>query len=177
MKTILKILGVIILLIIVYAVIAMLAFGKDYHYEKSIVINAPKEKVWQQISSMKAFNQWNPWMKLDKTMKITYTGNAGEVGDKYCWDSKNDDAGAGCQEIKELVLNEKQKTEMTFIKPFEGQATSEIVLSPVGNATKVTWTMDTEQDPMMKIMRPMMDYQMGKSYEEGLNNLKALVEK
>lgn len=177
MKSILKIIGVIILLIIGYAVIAMLAFGKNYHYEKSIVINAPKEKVWQQISSMKSFNQWNPWMKLDKSMKVMYTGNSGEVGDKYCWDSKNDNAGAGCQEIKELVLNEKQKTEMMFIKPFEGQATSEIILSPEGNATKVLWTMDTEQDPMMKIMRPMMDYQMGKSYEEGLNNLKALVEK
>lgn len=177
MKTILKIIGVIVLLLIVYAAIAMLAFGKNYHYEKSIVINAPKEKVWQQISSMKAFNQWNPWMKLDKTMKITYTGNSGEVGDKYCWDSKNDDAGAGCQEIKELVLNEKQKTEMIFMKPFEGQATSEIVLSPEGNSTKVVWTMDTEQDPMMKIMRPIMDYQMGKSYDEGLNNLKALLEK
>lgn len=177
MKTLLKILGVIILLIIGYVVIAMLAFGKNYHYEKSMVMNAPKEKVWQQISSMKAFNQWNPWMKLDKTMKIIYTGNSGEVGDKYCWDSKNDDAGAGCQEIKELVVNEKQKTEMIFIKPFEGQATSEIVLSSEGNSTKVIWTMDTEQDAMMKLIRPMMDYQMGKSYEEGLNNLKALVEK
>lgn len=177
MKTILKIIGGIVLLLIVYAVIAMLAFGKNYHYEKSIVLKAPKEKVWQQISSMKAFNEWNPWMKLDKTMKITYTGTSGEVGDKYCWDSKNDDAGAGCQEIKELVLNQKQKTEMIFAKPFEGQATSEIVLSSEGNSTKVVWTMDTEQDPMMKIMRPMMDYQMGKSYEEGLNNLKALVEK
>jgi hypothetical protein len=177
MKTILKIIGIIILLIVVYAIIAMLAFGKNYHYEKSIVINAPKEKVWQQISSMKSFNEWNPWMKLDPSMKINYTGSPGEVGDKYCWDSANNDAGAGCQEIKELVLNEKQKTEMTFKKPFEGQATSEIVLSSEGNATKVTWTMDTEQDPMMKVMRPMMDYQMGKSYEEGLNNLKTLVEK
>lgn len=177
MKTILKIIGVIILLIVVYAIIAMLAFGKNYHYEKSMVINAPKEKVWQQISSMKAFNQWNPWLKLDSSMKIDYTGNSGEVGDKYCWDSNNNDAGAGCQEIKELIVNEKQKTEMIFKKPFDGQATSEIILSPEGNSTKVTWTMDTEQDPMMKVMRPMMDYQMGKSYEEGLNNLKNLVEK
>ncbi|MCJ8152305.1 SRPBCC family protein [Chryseobacterium sp. SSA4.19] len=176
MKTILKILGILILLIIVYAVIAMLAFGKNYHYEKSLVINAPREKVWQNIHSMKAFNRWNPWMKLDKSMKIVYTGNSGQVGDKYCWDSKNDDAGAGCQEIKDLVLNEKQKTEMTFIRPFEGESTSEIILSSEGNSTKVTWTMDTEQDAMMKIIRPMMDYQMGKSYQEGLNNLKILAE-
>lgn len=177
MKTILKVIGIIILLIVGYAVVAMLSFGKNYHYEKSVVINAPKEKVWQHVSSMNAFNEWNPWMKLDKNMKMTYTGNSGEVGDKYCWDSKNNDAGAGCQEIKELVVNEKQKTEMTFIKPFEGQATSEIVLTSEGNSTKVTWTMHTEQDPMMKIMRPMMDYQMGKSYEEGLSNLKKLAEK
>lgn len=60
MKTILKILGVILLLVAVYAVIAMLAFGNKYHYDKSMVIKAPKEKVWQQISSMKAFNRWNP---------------------------------------------------------------------------------------------------------------------
>jgi len=177
MKTILKVIGIIILLIAGYAIVAVLAFGKNYHYEKSMVINAPKEKVWHQISSVKAFNQWNPWMKLDKNMKITYTGNSGEVGDKYCWDSKNNDAGAGCQEIKELVVNEKQKTEMTFIKPFEGQATSEIILTSEGNSTKVTWTMDTEQDPMMKIMRPMMDYQMGKSYGEGLQSLKKISEK
>ncbi|SEM12919.1 Polyketide cyclase / dehydrase and lipid transport [Chryseobacterium taichungense] len=177
MKTILKILGVIILLLVVYAVIAMIAFGGNYHYEKSMVIKAPKEKVWQQISSMKAFNQWNPWMKLDPSMKIIYSGNSGEIGDKYCWDSKNDDAGAGCQEIKDLATNQKQKTEMIFKRPFDGQATSEIKLSPEGNATKVTWTMDMEQDAMMKIMRPMMDYQMGKSYEEGLTNLKNLVEK
>lgn len=69
MKTILKILGVIILLMIGYAVVAMLAFSKEYHYEKSVVLNAPKEKIWRQISSMKAFNQWNLWMKLDTAMK------------------------------------------------------------------------------------------------------------
>lgn len=177
MKTILKIIGGIILLIIVYAIIAMLAFGKNYHYEKSMVMNAPKEKVWQQIASMKSFNEWNPWIKLDKNMTINYSGTSGEVGDKYCWDSKNNDAGAGCQEIKELVANEKQKTEMLFKRPFEGQAISDIVLTSEGNSTKVTWSMDTEQETWMKIMRPMMDYQMGKSYEEGLNNLKALVEK
>ncbi|MEN4759241.1 SRPBCC family protein [Chryseobacterium sp. C39-AII1] len=177
MKTFLKIIGIILFFIIVYGIVAMLAFGKTYHYEKSVVINAPKEKVWQQISSMKAFNEWNPWMKLDPAMKIDYTGNPGQVGDKYCWDSKNDDAGAGCQEIKELVVNEKQKTEMTFKRPFEGQATSDIILTTEGSSTKVTWSMDTEQETWMKLMRPMMDYQMGKSYGEGLDNLKKLSEK
>lgn len=177
MKKILKIFGGIILFFVVYAIFAMVAFGENYHYEKSIVINAPKEKVWQKISTMKSFNEWNPWMELDEKMMINYSGNPGEVGDKYCWDSKNDDAGAGCQEIKETVANERQRTEMIFKRPFAGQAISDIVLTAQGNTTKVTWSMDTKQETWMKILRPMMDYQMGKSYEEGLNNLKALVEK
>jgi arginine exporter protein ArgO len=80
MKKILKVLGIIILLILVYAVVAILAFGKNYHYEKSIVINAPKEKVWEQVSSMKAFNQWNPWLKLDKNITLTYTGKCRRSG-------------------------------------------------------------------------------------------------
>ena len=62
MKTILKIIGVLIILIVIYAVIAMLAFGKTYHYEKSIVIDVPKEKVWQHVRSMKAVNEWNPFI-------------------------------------------------------------------------------------------------------------------
>lgn len=177
MKKLAKIIGVLLLLVVIYAVGAILILGNKYHFEKSIVIHAPNEQVWQQVSSMKSFNQWNPWLKIDRNMSIVYIGNSGQVGDKYCWDSKVDEAGAGCQEIKELIPNQKQKTEMIFKKPFDGQAISEIILSPEGNNTKVTWTMDTEQDAMMKIMRPMMDYQMGKSYGEGLENLRALLEK
>lgn len=177
MKTIIKIIGLLFLLVAVYAVIALLAFGSTYRYEKSIVIGASKEKVWQHVRTMKAVNEWNPWMKLDPDMKITYTGEAGRKGDSYCWDSSNDEAGAGCQQLLELIPYKKQKSEMTFRKPFEGQAFSEIILVPEGNSTKVTWTMETEQDAMMKIMRPLMDYQMGKSYGEGLENLKNLAEK
>lgn len=111
MKTILKILGVIILLIVVYVVIAMIAFGSNYHYEKIDGYQSPKEKVWQQVSSMQAFNQWNPWMKLDPNMKITYSGNSGEVGDKYCWDSKMMKPERAVRNLKRLfrVKSKKQK--------------------------------------------------------------------
>ncbi|WP_294311259.1 hypothetical protein [uncultured Chryseobacterium sp.] len=88
MKTFLKIIGILIILFVVYAVIAMLAFGKNYHYEKSMVIHAPKEKIWQQISSMQAVNKWNPWLKLDPKMKLVYSGTSGQIGDQYCGTAK-----------------------------------------------------------------------------------------
>lgn len=172
MKTLLKV----IVAIVAVLLIAMFAVGKDYHFEKSIIINAPAEKVYQNISSMKSFNQWNPWMKLDPNMKIDYSGNSGQVGDQYCWDG-NSDAGAGCHIITALVPNKKQSAKMLFTKPFESDATSDIVLTPQGNTTKVTWDMDCEFDYPMNLMTVFMDSQMDKSYGEGLAALKALSEK
>lgn len=175
MKTILKILGGILLLVIAYAVIAMLAFSKDYHYEKSIVINAPKEKVWQYVSSLKGYNMWDPFSKADKNIVITYSGTSGQIGDSYHWKG-NKDVGEGEQTIKEIVPMDKVVTDLHFIEPWEGNSTVTFILTPEGSGTKVTWAMDNELTPMMKIMKPMMNGQMDKMFGQGLDNLKKLAE-
>lgn len=176
MKTFFKIIGGIVLLLVVYSVIAILFFDTHYHAEKTVVINAPHDKVWQQVNSMKTINDWNPWKKMDKNLKENYKGNSGEVGDYYHWNG-NDDVGEGEQEITAVVPMEKVSSKMHFIRPFEDDATSDIVLKPENNTTKVTWGIDFELETMMKPMKPMMDYQMNKSIDEGLANLKTLTEK
>lgn len=172
MKTFLKIAGVIFVLIIA----TMLSLGKDYHYEKSTVINASTEKVWQNVNSMKGFNSWNPWVELDPNMKIAYSGNPGEVGDQYCWDG-NDDAGKGCHKITAIVPKQKVSSLMIFEKPFQSIASADIILKPEGNGTKVIWTMDCELDYPLNLMKLFMDGQMDGSYSKGLTKLKALSEK
>lgn len=166
----------VLLAIVAILVIIMFAIGKKYHFETSTVVNAPAEKVWKNMSSMKAFNQWNPFMDFDPNVKVVYSGNPGQVGDQYCWDG-NDDAGKGCHVVTALIPNQKQSTKMLFEKPFESDATSDLILSPEGNATKVTWTMDCELDYPMNLMKFFMDGQMDKSYGSGLKKLKGLVEK
>ena len=131
----------ILLVIIAILVIAMIAIRKHYHYEKSIVINAPAEKIYSHISSTKAINEWNPWLKLDANLKVEDSGESGKIGDKYCWKSERKDVGNGCQEITELIPNKKQSTKMFF--EGQGDATSDVILTPEGNSTKVTWTMHT----------------------------------
>ena len=138
----------VLLAIVAILVIVMFAIGKKYHFETSTVINAPAEKVWKNMSSMKAFNQWNPFMDFDPNVKVVYSGNSGQVGEK-----------------------------MLFEKPFESDATSDLILIPEGNATKVTWTMDCELDYPMNLMKFFMDGQMEKSYGSGLKKLKGFVEK
>lgn len=167
----------ILLALIAVVVIAIFVVPEKYNFEKSIVINAPAEKIYPHISSTKSFNQWNPWLKFDPAMKIDYSGTQGQIGDRYCWDSKKDEAGAGCQEILELIPNKKQKTKMEFKRPFEDTSYSEVILTPQGNQTKVTWTLDSELERPMNLMRFFMDGQMDKSYGEGLTKLKQISEK
>ena len=66
---------------------------------------------------------------------------------------------------------------MLFEKPFESDATSDLILTPQGNSTKVTWTMDCELDYPMNLMKFFIDRQMDKSYGSGLQKLKVLAEK
>jgi len=176
MKKFLKIIGIILAIFIAYCAIMMLVVDSKCHNEQSITINAPKEKVWQNVNSMKAFNTWNPWMKYDPKLVVTYKGNAGEVGDGYTWKG-NDDVGEGEQEITAIVPNEKVATSMHFIKPMDDRATSDLILATEGSGTKVTWTIDYEIETLFKPMKPMMNYQMNKSFSEGLGKLKTLSEK
>lgn len=164
----------VLLALVAVVVIAMFAISEKYHFEKSIVINAPAEKIYPHISSMKAFNEWNPWLKMDPALKMEYTGNTGEVGDKYCWKSDKKEVGNGCQEITALVPNQKQSTKMAF--EGMGDAFSDIILTPQGNQTKVTWTLDSELERPKNLFSLFMNSAMDKSYGEGLTKLKSLSE-
>jgi hypothetical protein len=50
-------------------------------------------------------------------------------------------------------------------------------LASEGSGTKVTWTIDYEIETLFKPMKPLMTWQMNKSFSEGLGKLKQLSEK
>lgn len=176
MKKFLKIISAVVAVIIAYCLIAIIFFDSQCHNEQSVVINAPKEKVWQYTNSMKAFNTWNPWMEMDPNLTVTYKGTPGEVGDGYHYKG-NDKVGEGEQEITAIVPFEKVATKMHFIQPMDDTANSDVLLASEGFKTKVTWTIDYEINTLFKPMKPLMTSQMNKSFSEGLAKLKALSEK
>ena len=64
-------------------------------------------------------------------------------------------------------------------KPFEGHNIAEFSLAPEADATRVSWTMHGPTPFVSKVMQVFvsMDTLIGKDFEEGLANLKALTEK
>lgn len=65
-----------------------------------------------------------------------------------------------------------------LLKPFKAKNTAEFTLRPEGDATQVTWSMHGPANFMSKLMQvfSLMDRMVGKDFEDGLANLKAIAE-
>lgn len=147
-----------------------------FNVSKSIVINASPEQVFNEIGDFKNWPAWSPWAKRDTKMKNVYTGNPSEVGHKNSWESKTE--GSGSQEIIELKPNEYIKSKLVFTD-WDGETITEFILKTENGNTNVTWTMNSSEFPFMA--RGFMFLMGGnkmieKDYDEGLANLKKIVE-
>lgn len=62
---------------------------KDYAVERSIVIDAPADVVWQQVNYFENWQHWSPWYAKDSTMEWMLSGTDGEIESGYSWTSEN----------------------------------------------------------------------------------------
>jgi hypothetical protein len=166
-------------ILILWMVVAFFVSG-DCKYEKSMTINAPVEKVWENTNTLKAMDQWSPWNDLDPNMKKDWTGTAGQPGEKVCWKSAKKEAGEGCQEVKKVdAANKRIDTEIVFLTPYKSEAKAYVTVVPEGNGSKATWGFTSTIPYPFTIMKLFMNMEgaIGKDYQKGLSRLKDLSEK
>ncbi len=174
----LKIIGLIVLgLIVIVAALSFIAPTK-MHNERSIVIKAPKEAVFANVKMFGNYQKWSPWLEKDSTAKTAIEGADGTVGAKYTWIG-NKEVGQGEQTISKLEDNKTVETDIHFIKPWDGKATSYIHLEDAEGGTKVTWGFNSEMPRPFNVMGLFMNPEkmIGDEYDKGLSNLKSVTEK
>jgi hypothetical protein len=168
-----------IAIVVVIAAILVFAATKPdhFHIERSAVINAKPPKVFSQINDFHNWGVWDPWAKLDPSMKTTYSGSANGKGAVYEWEG-NGQVGAGRMEITDSVPSSKIDVKLDFLKPFEGHNTATFTLAAQGDSTQVTWAMDGPTHFLNKVMTVFMnmDKMIGGQFDAGLANLKAVAE-
>lgn len=164
---------ILVTLLIVGTIFALFKIDKDIHVERSLVINASNDEIKKQIVDFKKFQEWSPWATVDPNATATFNDKQGEVGATFEW-SGNDEVGTGKQTITEISEN-KVKMDLEFTAPH--QSTSEVyyTLEKENDGTKVTWGYDGKLPIMVTFMMD-MDRMLGDMYEEGLQNLKVVVE-
>jgi carbon monoxide dehydrogenase subunit G len=170
-----------IALVVVVLISALLAYAAarpdSMHVQRTASIKAPPEKIFPLINDFHSWSAWSPYEKLDRAMKKAYSGAESGNGAVYEWQG-NSRAGQGRMEITATSHPSRVTIKLDFIRPFEGHNLAAFTLEPQGGSTNVTWMMDGPSPYVAKLMGVFvnMDNMIGKEFEAGLANLKAVAE-
>lgn len=172
----LKTLLIIVLAVVVLALVLGLLGPKHSHLESKTVIAAPASVVWDHVKTLKAENEWSPFLAMEPSAKVIFEGTDGEVGSKSSWAGEK--MGKGEQVVNAVDPGKHIGVDLHFIEPFEGKAKGAINLVPKGDSTEVTWSFDSENGFISRIIHVFkdMDAMMGPVFASGLESLKKLCE-
>jgi hypothetical protein len=165
------------IVVLIGAIIPLMLPSKK-HLERSIEINASKEKVYEQISSFKNWVNWSPWQEKDPNAVLTYSGTEHRIGHSFSWKGDPKKVGQGSMTITSLDRNRNMVSELQFGKnPNTSPCTFK--LEDYMGKTKVTWSFDADFGMRLpaRYFGLMAEKFLGPDYEKGLANLKNYCEK
>lgn len=166
-------------LIAVAALIAVLLIvvsmqPAQYRVERSAQMQAPPDIIWAHISDFNTWKTWQPWWK--SSQKITIDGTPGVMGHRSSFEGEK--MGKGGMEITDVKQPNHLGLKLVAIEPMAGEATLAFDLAGGNDGTEVTWSMDGTNDFVHKFFSLVMnmDEMIGSKFEEGLADLKTIVE-
>src|SRR6267142_6365432 len=101
MNTLITILLVVAGFIALLLIIALF-MRREHYVKREIIINAPRQKVFDYLKLLKNQDEFNEHAMAAPDRKREFKGTDGTVGYIYAW-SGNKDAGVGEKEIKNIV--------------------------------------------------------------------------
>ena len=170
-------LGVVVVLVGAFILIVALR-PAHFRVERSATMRAPAMAPFEQVHDFHNWRAWSPWEKLDPALKRTYEGPQAGTGAIYAWQG-NKDVGEGRMTIVESKPGELVRIRLEFFKPFAATNVTEFRFKPQGEATAVTWSMSGDNNFFAKAMGLFinMDRMIGGMFDQGLAQMKAVVEK
>lgn len=173
----LKMIAIVVVVLIAAVLIYAATRPDTFRVERSASMKAPPEKIFPFINDLHRFGSWSPYEEKDPAMKRTFSGAPSGTGAAYEWDGDKN-VGKGRMEITETSPPSKVVMKLDFAKPFEAHNIVEFTLDPQGDTTNVTWAIHGPMPYMSKVMCIFfsMDNMVGKDFEAGLRNLKAVAE-
>lgn len=170
----LKIAGYVLIGILAVVLLLGLIAPKKVETERSIVINAPVEQVFNTVNDLKTWDSWSPWKAADPTVKSVVSDPSTGKDAYSTWTSEK--SGSGKMTITGTTPNEQIDMEVNF----DGQGSAMIAwkFAPEGKGTKASWAFSSKFPIPFNIMLLFTDFKamMDKDYDTGLGLLKKVVE-
>ena len=173
---ILKTMAIAFVIVLVLGAAIGFLLPSGVHVERSALIAAPPEKVFELLNSFKRYNEWSPWYDYDPAAQYTYSGPAEGVGARMQWTSQKQEVGSGSQEITASEPPGRIAVHLEFTGQNPADAHYHIV--PEGPGTKLTWGFDADfgNNILYRYFGLFLDSLVGKDFEKGLASIKTLVE-
>lgn len=173
--------AIITVLVVVAGIIALLliiafVMKKEHYVKCEIIINAPKQKVFDYVRLLKNQDNFNKHAMAGPDRNREFKGTDGTVGFIYAW-SGNKDAGVGEKEIINMIEGRKIETEIRFVKPMTVTARMIMETESLSDGqTKVSWSNAGTLKYPINIMIPMMQKHVAKDMDVSLATLKGILE-
>ena len=170
-KTAKWILGIMLLLFV-----GSLFISNKFNSEQSIWVNAPVKIVFEQANTLKNWEKWSPWAKMDPTMTVVYNEIPSGKGAAFSWIGENPNVGKGSMTITNSIPEGLIAYYMSFDGAGEGTSTHRF--ENAGDSVKVIWSFESDlgYNPIAKYMTKIMSGMMEETFMNGLKNFKTTAE-
>jgi effector-binding domain-containing protein len=138
MKSLLKILYFLLILVILI-LLAGLFLPRNGHIESEVTIKASPKIVFDQVNTLKNWENWSPWLDADSSMKISYAGPDSGKGATYSWTSEHSGDG------KLIITSSEPEKKIEALIDFgvQGKATTTWTFDSAEiKGTHLTWAFD-----------------------------------
>lgn len=168
-----------LLVLLALPLLAALFVKQDYKVETQVVINQPKQLVFDYIRFLTNQDNFSVWAAMDPNMEKSYRGIDGTVGFVSRWHSTNPDVGVGEQEIKAIDEARRIDYELRFIEPFAAVSPAYMLTEDITpEQTRVVWGFAGHMPYPLNLMLVFMDVEnmIAADLQQGLENLRLILE-
>ncbi len=177
---ILKYTGLGLAAVVGLVLITGLFLPREYAVSRNVTIQRSNADVFAYARNIRNQEDYSVWWKMDPNQVNTYTGEDGTVGFVAAWKSELDSVGSGEEEIIALEDGKRIGFALRFKEPFESNASSEMLFASTDSlTTQLTWNFNGNMAYPFNVMQLFisMEDMLGSDIQEGLNNMKEILEK
>lgn len=144
---------------------------------RHMTISVPAALVFEQVNNFHLWQAWSPWARIDPNANTIFEGPMSGIGAIYRW-SGNQQIGAGNMTIIDSQPNQLIRIRLEFIRPQPGVSTTEFTFESDEGNTLVRWSMSGHNNFITRAVCTFvsMDKIVGSMFEQGLHNLRAVLE-
>lgn len=136
---------------------------------KSIVINAPKDKIKTFLADFNNWISWSPWLICEPETKLKFADD----GKFYEWEGNR--IGSGQMKVT-AESDDNIDYDLTFLEPWKSKSKTSFNFKELEEGTEVTWIMNGSLPFFMFFMKKSMEIYIGMDYDRGLKMLKEEIE-